>query len=98
MDIETIVKAVTFVQIEVEQSLYIKVETWSRFRHISPCPPLLKVILSYWHSNSDELSSTKVGNVCVFVLFVRCSKLPRGGRKRQCQENRGEYQYGCCRR
>ncbi len=40
------------IQIEVEQSLYIKVETLSRFRH-SPYPPLLKIILSDWQSNAE---------------------------------------------
>ncbi len=76
IDIETIVKAVTLIQIEVEQSLYIKVETLSRVRH-SPCPPLLKLILSDWHSNAEELSSSKVGNDCLFVRIVHCSKRPR---------------------
>ncbi len=64
------------IKIVVKQSLYIKVETLSRFRH-SPCPPLLKLILSDWHSNAEELSSSKVGNDCLFVRIVHCSKRPR---------------------
>ncbi len=77
IDIEIFfVKAVTLIQIVVKQSLYIKVVKLSRFRH-SPCPPLLKLILSDWHSNAEELSSSKVGNDRLFVRIVHCSKRPR---------------------